>query len=305
MEHLPPHSRDGLRQTDLLWQQRRQYFVHLAPHLTEMNRDVLLKRAVHKSKRQIELLVAELAPRPAAPATMRRLPARRRPDATGSLVARSELRPDGVGAAERGPAVDGVATPPMSRPKPTRNPEAIAPARFRLQFDLDAEFRDELERLQALMGAAVPDGDLAKVVRLAVKRELKRLEAKRFAKTSKPRKRLAPTDTRPKSRYIPAPVKRFVEKRDGGRCTYRDKHGRRCSKRHDLEFHHRAPFGRGGDHSPTNVALTCATHNTLMAEHDYGKKMMARHRRSASRVSEPAGVYLVGSPRRLRESSPG
>ena len=34
----------------------------LAPHLTPGNRDALLKRATHKSKREIEELVAELCP---------------------------------------------------------------------------------------------------------------------------------------------------------------------------------------------------------------------------------------------------
>lgn len=36
----------------------------LAPHLTETNRDAVLARAVHKSKTEIEELIAELAPRP-------------------------------------------------------------------------------------------------------------------------------------------------------------------------------------------------------------------------------------------------
>ena len=301
----------------------------LAPHLTEKNRDALLKRAVHKSKRQIEQLVAELAPRPATPTTMRKLPTRRSLHATGGLVARAELRPAGVGAAEGGLTVDGVASsapelrpagvvapgpcpngaahsnaelrpdgaaaPPVCGPKPTRTPEAIGPARFRLHFDLDAEFRGELERLQALTRTAVPDGDLGKVIRLAVTRELARLEARRFGKTKKPRKRLAQTDTRPKSRHIPAAVRRFVEKRDGGRCTYRDRHGRRCTKRHDLEFHHRKPFGVGGDHSPEGLALMCRTHNALLAEQDFGKEKMARYRRRASRDSRAVDVVRAGT----------
>ncbi len=85
-----------------------------------------------------------------------------------------------------------------------------------------------------------------------------------------------------------------MEERDGGRCTYRDEHGRRCSKRHDLEFHHRIPFARGGGHSPDVIALMCRVHNLLMAEHDYGKEKMARYRRSVSRVSERAVVYSGG-----------
>ncbi|HYN03636.1 MAG TPA: HNH endonuclease, partial [Vicinamibacteria bacterium] len=40
----------------------------LAPHLTLENREALLGRAAHRSKREIEELVAELSPRPDAPA---------------------------------------------------------------------------------------------------------------------------------------------------------------------------------------------------------------------------------------------
>jgi hypothetical protein len=46
----------------------------LAPHLTPENRDGLLKRATHRSKRRIEELLAEIAPRPDVPAVMRKLP---------------------------------------------------------------------------------------------------------------------------------------------------------------------------------------------------------------------------------------
>ena len=46
----------------------------LAPHLTPDNRDAVLARATHCSKRQVEELAAELAPRPDAPALIRKLP---------------------------------------------------------------------------------------------------------------------------------------------------------------------------------------------------------------------------------------
>ena len=49
----------------------------LAPHLTEANRKMLLNRAVHKSKREIEELVAELFPKPDVPSKIRKLPERR------------------------------------------------------------------------------------------------------------------------------------------------------------------------------------------------------------------------------------
>src|SRR6266508_2104065 len=62
----------------------------LAPHLGNENGEALLGRAVHKSKREIEVLIAELAPRPDVPSLMRRLPAELRPDGV-------QIRPVGDG----------------------------------------------------------------------------------------------------------------------------------------------------------------------------------------------------------------
>jgi len=68
----------------------------LAPVLTEANRDDLLARAKHKTKRKIEELVAEIAPKPDVPSTMRKLPVPREPSKPVPAV---ELRPDAVEAA--------------------------------------------------------------------------------------------------------------------------------------------------------------------------------------------------------------
>jgi len=105
----------------------------LAPHLTLENREALLKRAAHRSRREIEELVAELSPRPDAPSVMRKLPDRRngttspaprlgsdaevpvgvRPQG-GASVDRP-LRPDGVGDREPGLRPDGVAAAGVKR----------------------------------------------------------------------------------------------------------------------------------------------------------------------------------------------
>jgi hypothetical protein len=283
----------------------------LVPHLTLENRAAVLKRATGMSYRQIKELASELEPKPDAPARIRKLPgcppstsAKDSPQLWAHRVESPRSGPRSAGAPPSCSGSQAAAVldlrPAPATVSPARRPslEPLAPARFRVQFTASAELRDKLERLQALMRPSVPDGDLAKVIDRAVTRELERLEAKRFAKTEAPRKRLAQTDTRPKSRYIPAPVRRFVERRDGGRCTYRDKRGRRCTRRHDLEFHHRGAFGRGGDHSPENLALMCRTHNALLAERDYGKERMARHRRprpSGDHVAEPLAVFAAGN----------
>ena len=93
----------------------------LAPHLTRENRDALLKRATHRSKRQIEEIVAELKPRPDASPVMRKLPARREQPAPDS-----GQRPDAVV-----PAIpDRLASPsPEQRPDAVAASPALTPAR--------------------------------------------------------------------------------------------------------------------------------------------------------------------------------
>src|SRR5258706_11706000 len=46
----------------------------LRPHLTPENHEAVLARASGRSRRQIEALVAELAPRPDVPSSVRKLP---------------------------------------------------------------------------------------------------------------------------------------------------------------------------------------------------------------------------------------
>ena len=174
-----------------------------------------------------------------------------------------------------------------------------------MQFTASAGLREKLERLRALMRSQVPDGDLGAIIEAAVTEKLERLEARRFAATTRPRKDLSTTDTSPSSRRIPAAVRRAVHERDGGRCRYVDASGRRCEERHHLEYHHIHPFGLGGDHRPENIRLMCAQHNAYLAEHDYGREAMARFRRSGRpetlRASgTPRLEHAPGSPRSLR-----
>jgi hypothetical protein len=68
----------------------------------------------------------------------------------------------------------------------------------------------------------VPDGDLAAIIEEAVTEKLERLEARRFGATKAPRSRLSETDTSPRSRHIPAAVRRAVRERDGNRCGFVD-----------------------------------------------------------------------------------
>ncbi len=256
----------------------------LIPHLTPENRGELLERATHRSKREIEELLAELQPQPDVPSTMRKLPPR---------PAR-QLGPDPVGPLLQQPDPVRVA-PRAAAPARRAEVQPLAPERYKVQFTASAEFREKLERLQALMSASVPDGDLAAILEAAVSEKLQRLEAKRFGKTKKPRKTLAQTDTRAVSRNVPAAVRRSVHDRDGGRCSFVDARGRRCRARKHLEFHHHdAAYGRGGDHRPGNVRLMCRTHNALLAEVEYGREWMDQFR-GMPELHRGAGVkYCAG-----------
>jgi 5-methylcytosine-specific restriction endonuclease McrA len=323
----------------------------LAPHLTRLNADAVLRRACGMSHREIRELVAELEPRPDVAPSVRKLPQRPAPGSGGSALPlgapllgaprveseavniesdalklgsdAAKLESDAVGlgsgAVLGAPRVESEAVniesdavrleseavklePRVAVPARPAVVEPLAPSRYQVRFTASAELREKLERLQALMRSSVPDGDLAQIIEIAVTEKLQRVEAKRFGKTKAPRKDLADTDTTPSSRHIPAAVRRLVYQRAGGRCAYRDRYGRRCSQRHDLEFHHKHPFAHGGDHSPANLTLMCKAHNTFVAEQDYGEDVMARFRAATTRASVPVDAYgarIVVQPRSL------
>jgi 5-methylcytosine-specific restriction endonuclease McrA len=266
----------------------------LAPHLTRQNADEVLERAAGMSHREIRELVCELEPRPDVAPTIRKLPSH----SSSTSVAPVQLGATRVESLR----LNSGAGPARAR---AAGVEPLAQDRHLVRFTASTELREKLERLQALMRSSVPDGDLVRIIDIAITEKLERIEAKRFGKARQPRKELAETDTTPASRHIPAAVRRAVYARDGGRCTFRDKNGRRCAKRHDLEFHHKKPFGRGGDHSPSNVTLLCKMHNTLMAELDYGKDVIDRFRASAGRSRMPVDAYGDPIAVQARSRAPG
>lgn len=262
----------------------------IAPYLTAQNRDSVLGRAAGMSTRRVEELIAELAPKPDVPSTIRKLPTPRQ-----SPTPQLEPRP----VARLSP--DGAASRPVAPPA-TPRPEPLAPSRYKVQFTASTELKAKLERLGALMRDSDSETDLADIIDAAVTEKLDRLEAKRLAKTRAPRTTLEQTDTTPTSRYVPAAVRRAVSERDSGRCTFVNAQGRRCSERSHVEFHHEKPFARGGSHEPDNIRLLCHAHNTFQAERDYGTATMERYRRPASRVRESSPVYFVGAAPRVERS---
>ncbi len=266
----------------------------LAPHLTGANCEELLARATHKTKRELLVLVAEIAPKPDVSPSIRKLPKRRQKPASEHRTSGAESTPSGKSLApepEPAPAPEAADKPLVVEP--------LTPARYRVQFTASAELHDKLQRLAALM----PGADLASMLEASVTEKLERLEAKRLGKVKNPRKSFEDADTSPGVRGIPAPVRRFVWARDRAQCTFQSSGGRRCPERLGLQFHHDDPYGVGGDRSADNVRLLCRPHNLYMAEMDYGKDKMEEYRRSADRVGEPKPSFPL-FPDRAQETPP-
>lgn len=273
----------------------------LIPHLTAANGDALLARATHKTKEQIKELIAEIAPKPDVPSRVRKLPESRAAAQGGAPIGNapalnSEVRPTKAPAATsaelRPDGVPSGGTPePAPSPSPARRAvvEPLSPGRYAFHFTGDAAFRDKLERLAALMRRAVPNGDLAAILDIAVTEKLERLEARKFGRTKRPRKELETSDTSATgSRYLPAASRRATDERDEGRCRYVNDRGQRCSARVGIEFHHVHAHGRGGDRSPQNLRQMCRTHNAYLADLEYGRRWMSKYRRKPCRAGGAA-----------------
>ena len=261
----------------------------LARHLRPDNFETVVAQARSRPKREVEALVARLAPLPDVAASVRRLPARapmalalhalttsaaRAPDRLPVVV-----RPTGLvsesqaGAILPVPDVFRSLSPSeitgASPARPTRPVvAALAPERYRVQFTVGAATHQKLRQAQELLRREIPDGDPGAIFDRSLTLLLEDLARKKLAAALKPRHGKGARDG---SRRIPAHVKRAVWLRDGGRCAFTAAaSGRRCSERVFLEFHHREPYAIGGETTVANISLRCRAHNVYEAELVFG-----------------------------------
>jgi len=260
----------------------------LYPHLTVENHEAVLARAENLSRSGLEALVAELAPRPDVPSTIRKLPA---PATLPSPIGPSAL-PLAAAALSAPPLLTSVqaevalAKPPLPAappPAPPASPvrraiiEATAPERYRVQFTLGQEGHDRLRRLQALLRREVPDGDAGAIVERALALLLDKVEKAKLGAARNPRPIRPRTDSLLRtpivdSRHIPNGVRREASDQDGGQCGFVAPDGRRCTERTFLEFHHKRPFALGGPATVENISLRCRRHNQYEAELVFGAR---------------------------------
>lgn len=259
----------------------------LAPHLTRENHREVLDMAQHKSKRQVEELLARLHPQPPIPSSIRKLP-------SANLITVWSSAQRDVEPSPQPPDGQEVATQDLQclAPTPSRGRPAtivpLAPERYKVQFTASAETYKKLRLAQDLLRHQIPGGDPAAIFDRALTALLEELARKKLAATDRPRE--SPGHT-PGSRHIPAEVKRAVWLRDGGRCAFVGGNGRRCTEQGFLEFHHVTPCATGGLPTVHNIQLRCRAHNGYAAELNFGP-------RKPSAVREPSAGHagLTESP---------
>jgi hypothetical protein len=253
----------------------------LAPHLTAENHEAVLARAGGLSRREIEDLVAELAPRPDVPSSVRKLPGFT-PAAATVLPATAESPLEAKATTIVASEVASSTSAPAP-PAATRRPivETTSPDRYRVQFTIGKESHDRLRRVQALLRREIPDGDPGAIFDRAIALLLQKVEKQKLGATTKPR---TPPSIRPgtdrqgpeglASRHTSSHVRRSAWRDDGGQCAFVSKDGHRCTERVFLEFHHVRPYALGGPTTAENISLRCRRHNQYEAELIFGPRTM-------------------------------
>jgi 5-methylcytosine-specific restriction endonuclease McrA len=284
----------------------------LSPHLNEANAAELLAAAEHRTKTQIEVLLARRFPqpdvaelvRPVASAAAASAVSAAEADLSHTLIlgtpahaSAPQLAPERVGMTMPEQVAPPVPQPPRARVAP------IAPERFAVQLTIGQATHDKLRYAQALLGHAVPSGELAQVLDRALDALICVLEKNKFAATSRTRPGRRSSSSNP--RQIAASTRRAVWHRDGGQCTFTSDKGTRCESRTRLEYDHVQPVARGGDSTVGNLRLRCRAHNQYEAERVFGAGFMHEKRAAAgaSRTAR-AARRSVARPGPARASHP-
>jgi hypothetical protein len=262
--------------------------VLLASHLTQENADELIAAATHRTKAEIEYLIAERFPRPDVLSWVQEMPPSAAPSTEPPSPAHGavQLSPGKVDASSVSARVD----PPV-RAKP------LSGQSFEVQFTFGKSAHEKLQYAQELLSHQVPQGDVAAVVERALDALIPQLEKRKFAATGKPRPPRHRSSANP--RHIPARVKRAVWERDHGQCTFVSDTGHRCLARSRLEFDHVQEVSCGGETTVAGIRLRCRAHNQYTAERAFGAGFMCEKRLEARRSRERVHVMEELAPRQV------
>jgi hypothetical protein len=276
--------------------------VHLAKVLTPENRNEMLPRFFHRSRREAMAVAAAVLPAEAAPrrevVTVLR---------TTALAAASEVKPP-VSTAPNGPGVQPAepemrgeddrpltrAIPPLRGQTEAGGPAVLGPPPLpkrdsaepltaelsRFHFTVSRRFLAKLEAARDALSHSHPGASTEEILEAGLDLVLDR-HAKRRGLVAKPRK-VAEKPAAPKSGQVPAHVKRAVWQRDGGRCQWPVDGGGICGSTYMVEIDHVQPKARGGPPTIENTRLLCRVHQEYAARQAYGNEWMDRFTRKRS-----------------------
>jgi len=282
----------------------------LAPHFTLENVSELIDAATHRTRSDLEELIAGRFGVPGSPISQRPMiravaPALSMHDTqlwtvNGDSSAGDSAAPDAQQGATPEPANPqnyGQLVPEPAEGTQLQSLSQSCPV-FLVRLTVPKSTHDKLRHAQGLLSHAVPSGDLAQVFDRALDALISQLEVRKLGVSGRElrreevRREGSGSEGGAPSRYIPAAVRRAAWERDGGRCTFVSITGGRCRSRQFLEFDHVEPFARGGKATVENIRLRCRTHNQVEAERVFWREFM-RQRRQEARVAA-AGDLDVG-----------
>jgi hypothetical protein len=154
----------------------------LAGHLTDDNHAELLAAAAHRTRRQVEVLVAGRFPRPDTPSLIRKLPAAPRPRL---VVPTNAPAPVPTNAPANTPTKPLPAPVPVAAPRPMVTP--LSADGYLIRFTARARTYEKLSDAKELLRHAVPTGDLDEIFDRALTALLADLARKKFAATDRSR----------------------------------------------------------------------------------------------------------------------
>jgi 5-methylcytosine-specific restriction endonuclease McrA len=157
----------------------------------------------------------------------------------------------------------------------TQNTTA-AGVRFKLTLGLSEDMMKKIERVKVLLsgkygGGLTLETMLSELLDSYIDKHAPEAKAKRRHRRIQTQKAATSPDAVGK-RAIPAAMRHAVFARDGGQCAYVGPDGIRCGSRWDVEMDHIMPFGKGGDHSVSNLRPLCRAHNALESRKTYGAR---------------------------------
>jgi hypothetical protein len=266
----------------------------LARVVTPLNVAEVLPRFFGLSRREAEAVAASIRPAAVVPVREIVTPIQ---NAAGLLAQPANRDPEGTAAPSQHPVHPGETPPAGEIPQNSVHPGETAPAlespRLALRAtaagaprDVEEPLTAELSRLHLTVSRGFMTklqqtkdalshshaGATTEEILIACMELMLSRKAKQKGLVERPLETPRPSRTD----HIPAPVRREVMTRSGGRCEWLFENGERCNSTDRVEFDHIQPKARGGKATARNIRAACRGHNLLSARREFGDALLDR-----------------------------